>query len=321
MIQRIKNLMARSYILINRPFYKAALAKMIKNGSIVKKPPNELFSGISNEFWYWLHTRGYRSSPELRSVLPGMPDEDVQLLFTGSKGDTVMREGFIAYTLFKGLYTKHVGPINRCSNILDFGSGWGRIIRFFLKDLEPSKISGCDPVEKMIDICKEQNKWCNFTKINTRPPSPYQDNTFDLIYSFSVFSHLSEEMSDSILAELTRILKPGGMLIVTTRSRDFIEYCAKLRKRKDLDSLHAGPKSSAAAFLNTEESLAEYDNGKYCFSQLVHQGEWSYWGDAAISKEYVVNHWTKSLDFVDYIDDQKHISQNAIVMRKPIQQS
>lgn len=321
MLQRVKNLKAKLYILINRPFYKVALAKMIKNGSFEKKLPNELFSGISNEFWYWLHTRGYRSSSELRSILPGTPDEDVQLMFTGSKGDTVMREGFIAYTLFKGLYTKYNGPIDQCSNILDFGCGWGRIIRFFLKDLEPSKISGCDPVEKMIDICKEQNKWCNFTKINTRPPSPYQNNTFDLIYSFSVFSHLSEEMSNSLLAELTRILKPGGMLIATTRSRDFIEHCAKLRKRKDLASLHAGPKSSAAAFLNTEESQADYDSGKYCFSQLVHEGEWSYWGDAAISKEYVVNHWTQALEFVDYVDDQKHISQNAIVMRKPIQQS
>jgi len=319
MLKFLRRLKGRLYNLIGPIHAQFALKKLfiLNNGSLENKPHNELFSNISDANWYWLHTSRYRNNPALRSVLPGVPDEDTQLMFTGSKGDTVIREGYIAYTLFKNLYTRHIGPINQCDNILDFGCGWGRIIRFFMKDIESSKIWGCDPIEKIIDICKEQNKWCNFTKINTRPPSPYSDNTFDLIYSFSVFSHLSEEMSDSLLEELTRILKPGGMLIATTRSRDFIEYCAQLRKRKDLDSMHAGPRSSAAAFLNTEESLSDYDSGKYCFSQLVHEGEWSYWGDAAVSKKYVLKNWTRSLTFVDYVDDQKHVSQNAIVMKKP----
>lgn len=316
MLQIFRILRGRLHILLNYPYYRYSLKKILKNSSISDKRINELFSGISDENWYWLHTAGYRTSPALRSILPGTPDEDIQLMFTGSKGDTVMREGYTIYRLFRDLYTRHIGPINQCSNILDFGCGWGRIIRFFMKDIEPSKLWGCDPVEKMIEICGEQNKWCNFTRTNLWPPSPYPDNTFDFIYSFSVFSHLSEEMSNSQLADLTRILKPGGMLVVTTRSRDFIEYCARLRKRKDLDSLHPGPRSSAAAFLDTEQSLSDYDSGKYCFSQLVHEGEWSYWGDTAISKKYVLEHWTESLNFLDYIDHQKHISQNAIVLKK-----
>ena len=309
--------MGRLRRLLNYPYYRFTLKKILNSSPIADKQINELFSGISDENWYWLHTAGYRSSPALRRILPATPDEDVQLMFTGSSGDTVMREGYIAYKLFRDLYTRYIGPIDQCTNILDFGCGWGRIIRFFMKDIEPSKLWGCDPVEKMIEICKEQNKWCNFDLINTRPPSPYADNTFGLIYSFSVFSHLSEEMSDNQLAELTRILRPGGMLVVTTRSREFIEYCARLRERKDLDTLHPGPRSSAAAFLDTEQSLADYDSGRYCFSQLVHEGEWSYWGDTAISKKYVLENWTKSLTFLDYVDDQKNISQNAIVLKKP----
>lgn len=301
---------------IRLPYYQLALPGLLRSGTAENKSANQIFSGIGDEYWYWLHTRGYRKNPALHDILPATADEDTQLMFTGSKGDTVMREGFVAYRLFRDLYEKHVGSISQCENVLDFGCGWGRIIRFFMKDLAPSKLWGCDPVQDMIEMCKSQNKWCNFTQISTRPPTPYADNTFDLIYSFSVFSHLSEEMSNAQLAELTRILKPGGLLIVTTRSRDFIEHCAMLRKRKDLASIHPGPRSSAEAFLNTEESLSEYDRGDYCFSQLVHEGEWSYWGDAAISREYVLKNWTKSLDFIDYVDDQKSISQNAIVMIK-----
>jgi len=292
--------------------YQAAL-KMILSDSSTDKPPNKMFSGISDDFWFWLHTEGYRSSPVLQSILPGMPDENVQLMFTGNKGDLILNEAFSAYKLFKNLYASYVGPIDQCNSILDFGCGWGRIIRFFIKDIAPSKLWGCDPVEEMISICKEQNRWCNFKTIDTKPPSPFQDETFDLIYSFSVFSHLSEEMHKSLLAELSRILKPGGLLIVTTRSRNFIE------RRKDPDSVHEGPRSGASAFLNIQECLSDYDGGRYCFSQLVHEGEWSYWGEAAIPKDYVVRHWTQALTFVDYIDIYGElVYQSIIVMRKPV---
>jgi SAM-dependent methyltransferase len=296
--------------------YRVAL-ETILNHSGANKKPNELFSGISDGFWFWLCTEGYRRNPSLASVLPGMPEENVQLMFTGDMGDSVLREGFSAYRLFKEVYESHVGCIAQCCSILDFGCGWGRIIRFFLKDVEPSRLWGVDPVEEMVDICKKENKWCHFESIGTKPPSSFQDNTFDLIYSFSVFSHLSEEMHRSWLVELSRMLKPGGLLVVTTRGREFIEYCAELRKREDLDSMHEGPRSSAFAFLNTQECLSVYDSGAYCFGQLVHE-KWSYWGEAAISKDYVLSHWVQFLTFCDYIDDRKRCTQNVIVMKKTV---
>ena len=299
---------------VEKIFYRPALEKIL-GGPIAGKSPNEMFASVTDRFWFWLHTRGYRESASLRNILPSMPSEDVQLTFTGDKGDAVLREGFGAYRLFKKLYARHVGPLDKCSNILDFGCGWGRIIRFFIKDLEPSKLWGVDPVEDVINTCKQNNRWCNFKAINPKPPGPFPDNMFDLVYSFSVFSHLSEQMSNDLLAELTRILKPGGMLIVTTRGRSFIEFCASLRKSSDLESMHPGPRSAAAGFMNTEESLAEYDSGKYCFSQLDH--EWSYWGETAISKKYVLQHWTRSLDFVAFIPEGRQLVQSVIVMKKP----
>ena len=300
---------------VGKVSFEVALANLL-TGSAHKKP-NEIFSGISDEMWFWIFTEGYRQNPNLARLLPGLPDEDVQLGFTGSKGDAVLHEGFCAYKLFKELYETHLGPIGSCIKILDFGCGWGRIIRFFLKDVEPSTLWGVDPVEEMIRLCKQANQWCNFERIGTKPPSPFKDNSFDLIYGFSVFSHLSEQMHTDWVVELTRVLKSGGLLVATTRGRDFIEQCAEMRKQADLDSMHSGPRSSASAFLDTHESLSVYDSGKYCFSQLVHQGEWDYWGEAAIPKDYVLCHWTRYLDFVDFIDDRTRCTQNVIVMKKP----
>lgn len=295
--------------------YRARL-KLLTSGSNLAQEPHDLFRGIGDGFWFWLNTEGCRISPTLRNILPTMPEEDVQLGFTGDKGDAVMSDGFAAYRLFRNLYEHHVGPIAYCDNILDFGCGWGRIIRFFLKDIEPSRLLGVDPVEEMVALCKQQNRWCVFERIPNVPPSHLKENTFEWIYSFSVFSHLSEEMHNKVLAELSRLLKPGGLLVVTTRGREFIEACAAMRKHVDLSSLHPGPRSSAGAFPETQEALLRYDRGDYCFTPLVHEGEWAYWGEAAISKNYVLKNWGYGLTFVDYIHDRNLCSQNVVVMKK-----
>jgi SAM-dependent methyltransferase len=219
------------------------------------KRPNDLFSGISDGFWFWLCTEGYRRIPELRKVLPSMPPEDVQLMFTGDKGDPVLREGFSAYVLFRDLYQSHVGPLANSAGIMDFGCGWGRIIRFFLKDIDPTRLYGVDPVDEMVSLCKERDRWCTFERISPKPPMRFQDNAFDLIYSFSVFSHLSEEMHKRWLVELRRVLKPGGLFIATTRGREFIEYCGQMRRCKDLAVMHPGPGSSASAIPKHRKEL------------------------------------------------------------------
>jgi SAM-dependent methyltransferase len=258
------------------------------------KRPNELFAGISDEFWFWLCTEGCRTIPTLKTLLPSMPPDDVQLLFTGDKGVPVLRDGFSAYALFRDLYEGHVGPIADTEAIMDFGCGWGRIIRFFLKDVDPSRLFGVDPVEEMITLCRSSYRWCTFDQ-----PTRFQDSTFDLIYSFSVFSHLSEEMHQMWLLELYRVLKTGGLMIAKTRSREFIEQCAKTRKLKDLLLLHQGSRSSASAFLNTKKSLSEFDRG-----------------ETAIPKQYVESNWSRLFSVLDYIDDRNRCVQNVIVVCK-----
>ena len=181
-------------------FRLSLLHSAVLRKSNVDRVPYELFSGTSDRFWFWLFTEGQRRAPSLKRLLPGMPDEDVQLMFTGDTGDAVLREGFSAYRLFKELCERYVGPLAQCDYVLDFGCGWGRIIRFFLRDLEPTHLWGADPVQGMIDICKKTNPWCQFSIIQQSPPTQFRANTFDLIYSFSVFSHFSEPMQLSWLA-------------------------------------------------------------------------------------------------------------------------
>ena len=47
-------------------------------------------------------------------------------------------------------------------------------------------------------------------------PLAYADDTFDLVYALSVFTHLTEDLCEAWMDELYRIVKPGGAAIVTT---------------------------------------------------------------------------------------------------------
>ena len=286
-------------------------SETLLNHTTIGKKPNEIFYGISDDFWFWLHTEGLKKNAALKRILPGFPNDETQTMFTGAAGEQTLREAYHYYKIFRDQYQKYRGDISE-ARMLDFGCGWGRIIRFFLKDIEPSRIWGCDPVPEMIKLCKEQNKWCNFEQVNTNPPGVFEDNSFDMIYSYSVFSHLSEDFHLTLLPEIKRILKPGGLYLTTTRNRDFINYCAELRKNTDLDSSHPG-KGSSHAFLDTKKSLSDFDNGLFCHHSF-NDPNWPYWGETAIPKSYVMNNWTKHFTFVDFLEENP---QNVIIVQKP----
>jgi ubiquinone/menaquinone biosynthesis C-methylase UbiE len=289
--------------------------RLIQSAAQSTATPHKLFGKFDDEFWLWVNTAGYKEHPVLREMLPSLPDESVQARFTGLKGDDTLTRAFRIYTLFKQIAEKHYGKISECRNILDFGCGWGRITRFFLKDLDPPAIWGVDCLSSIIEICKQTNKWCNFSTVETLPPTAFPDEMFDLIYSYSVFSHLSEDAHRQWLRDFHRILRPGGLLIVTTRGREFIELCAELRKKENLSS-HS--KVISSIFRDTERCLSDYDEGKYCH-QPVAGGESldaSFYGETCIPKSYVLKHWTEQFTFLDYLDNRAVEEQNIIVVRK-----
>jgi 2-polyprenyl-3-methyl-5-hydroxy-6-metoxy-1,4-benzoquinol methylase len=48
------------------------------------------------------------------------------------------------------------------------------------------------------------------------PPLAYPGHAFDLVYAFSVFTHLPESLQFSWMGELSRVLRPAGYLVIST---------------------------------------------------------------------------------------------------------
>ncbi|HYM01284.1 MAG TPA: class I SAM-dependent methyltransferase [Blastocatellia bacterium] len=121
-------------------------------------------------------------------------------------------------------------------NALDFGCGCGRVAIWVPKE-SGLKVTG-------VDVDAEAIRWCQanlgsvgtFTKVEPMPPLPFENETFDLIYAISVFSHLPEEMEHSWLAELARVLQPGGILLASFHTEEYFPAGEGTEERKEFES-------------------------------------------------------------------------------------
>ncbi len=57
-----------------------------------------------------------------------------------------------------------------------------------------------------------------YLAIAREPPTVFPAESFDVVYAGSVFTHLDEAPALRWLAEISRLLRPGGLLIATTHS-------------------------------------------------------------------------------------------------------
>jgi len=231
-------------------------------------------------------------------------------------GDDTFRKAFPVYVQFRGLIETHYRPLADCEAILDFGCGWGRITRFFIKDLAAARLWGIDTWEAAVEHAKQSNRWSNFMTVNKVPPTSFDNDTFDVVFASSVFSHLPEDLHAHWLAEFSRILKPGGLVIATTWGRNYIEHLESIRRGDAAPSwneLHS--RKVKERFAGLGACVAEYDRGDFCHVDLGFEGYEDY-GETMISKRYVLSHWARTFTVVDYIDDRARDPQNIIVVKK-----
>jgi SAM-dependent methyltransferase len=99
---------------------------------------------------------------------------------------------------------------------LDFGSGAGRIARHLVRCEEVSELEGVDVDPLLVAWTQRRLRGARFRRIDTSPPTPFEAGWFDVIVSVSVFTHFDEEPGRRWAAEIARILRPGGLFLVST---------------------------------------------------------------------------------------------------------
>ncbi|MGE5491989.1 MAG: methyltransferase domain-containing protein [Actinomycetota bacterium] len=248
--------------------------------------------------------------------LPGFPSDALQTMTVGSSNQWALMEGFNFYRSVKSILERNGHQLNRKSPLLDFGTGWGRYARIFMRDVHPDHITGVDVMPNMVDTCKSTFPYATFKLVPSLPPSDLPANTYQLIVAYSVFSHLSEAAATAWIREFSRILAPGGMIAITTQGRRFLSFCEDIRKQGQFD--HPWHANLARSFVDRAACEAAYDRGEYLFSATGGGDALSssFYGETLIPQKFVEDNWASYLDLVEFKDDGQ-LPQALIVMRKP----
>jgi SAM-dependent methyltransferase len=250
--------------------------------------------------------------------LSTFPSASLQESFVGVSGSKGMLGASQFYRHVMQMIEAHGTPGTQC--MLDFGTGWGRFARFFVRDFPDDALFGVDPMPAAIGTCREHIPYATFMLTNPFPPLPFRDGFFSTIAGFSVFSHLSELFAQQWIIELARVLRPGGLLIATTQARWFIDECEEFANGTT-PRTHFWHEGLAKSWLGKtpNEARAAYDRGEFIYAStggsLDPSGQ--LYGEALVPEEYARTIWGRTLELVDFTMDRgKKLGQACFVLRK-----
>ena len=104
--------------------------------------------------------------------------------------------------------------------ILDVGCGTGILLAELLSQVPDVAVFGIDPCAEMLDVARHRLPYETVMRQGSVDQLPFEDHTFDAVVSSSAFHYFREP--DRALAEMRRVLKPSGRLIITDWCHDYL---------------------------------------------------------------------------------------------------
>jgi SAM-dependent methyltransferase len=153
--------------------------------------------------------------------LPLPPASYMVLVGGETSVDAFLQGGAVVVEVLRDMLAAAGADLAQCRSILDFGCGCGRVIRHLRPFAQRTAISGTDYNPRLLAWCREHLPFAQFALNDLHPPLTYGDGAFDLIYAFSVFTHLSAPLQIAWMREMERVLAPGGYLFVTVHGESF----------------------------------------------------------------------------------------------------
>jgi len=182
-------------------------------------------------------------------------------------------------------------------SVLDFGCGSGRVIRNF-KDAPPScQFYGTDIDVELVSWCKKNLPNIRWSTNDYLPPLPFSSDTFDLIYSISVFTHLDEKYQHLWLSELQRIAKPGATIILSACGEHIINMLPS--------SYQAKIQPDGFMFIKGATGRLKLDKLPDFYQTSYH------------TREYIYREWSSYFDVVCHVERAINNHQDGVILRKP----
>ena len=156
--------------------------------------------------------------------------ENITLFWDWLSSNSYLKDSYFSKQVGSGIFHLVKKQKKLEGDFLDYGCGSGFLIEYFLKtDLN---CYGCDTSEISVNMVNEKfksiDRWKGAIKIEIFP-IPFEKDKFDMIACIETFEHLTDEMLINLLKEFYRVLKPGGIIILTTPNKEDLDkgmiYC------------------------------------------------------------------------------------------------
>lgn len=201
-------------------------------------------------------------------------------------------------------------PLSEGCRFLDFGCASGRILRHF-GNLAPA-------VEAIgVDLCRQHVAWARrhldapVLQGTALPNLPFADAAIDIVFAGSVFTHISD-FEEAWLAELRRVLAPGGFALVTFHSEDAWEGLRADQEHPVRQEVRKTPHRLEPLAIEPVTD-ATFETGMPAERVVLEAVEWPS-ANVFHSRSYVREKWGRLLR-VERLSERSHGYQDSVVLR------
>jgi SAM-dependent methyltransferase len=249
--------------------------------SRLRSPDAEWWAGLDPEQRKWVALPfgvhyGVPGVIEKTGLSPAMPPAD----WGGGNEGPLAAGGSSFYADMLADPLREAGiPLTDGQRVLDFGGSTGRVARVLAAAYPGIEWHCCDPEAAGIEWARENLPGIKFFVSGVEPPLPFQDGFLDAVSAQGVFTHFSEAAARRWLAEMRRVLRPGGALVFTVHGLQAVE-------------MHAGDWGGWDRRRIADVATALYAGG-YAFvgaygKQGHHRLATPDWGEAFMTAEWVL---------------------------------
>jgi SAM-dependent methyltransferase len=151
-----------------------------------------------------------------------LPPDDLRILVAGTPNiPWFMNGGYLSCQSILDALARHQIQLENGFRVLDFGCGCGRTLRHWAR-VPHISLYGSDYNPLLVDWCNEHLPFVSGSVNALEPPLPHASESFDLVYALSVFTHLPEALQLPWMAEMARVIKPNGYLLLTLHGESYM---------------------------------------------------------------------------------------------------
>ncbi len=228
---------------------------------------------------------------------PPLPPDvlSIQVLGQAASAANFLYGGYVVAQGLKSSLELIGKPLHRFQRVLDFGCGCARVLRWFRDYSVCCEFHGCDISAEAVSWNQSAMPFGQYRATLPSPPLPYPNHYFDYVYGVSVLTHLDEDLQFAWLAELKRILQPGGILMLSVMGEEVL-------------ASRANP---------TEQETFRNTGFLYKRIQAGLHGLPDFYQDAYHSQSYIERVWTPFFHLRAVIRNGPLYMQNLVILQKP----